>query len=80
VPVKVETARLFLLGMSDAEKELQEATTDDSKISIYETMLKQCIDAQQALRDSLQDDAVSHSILPPCPSIFTYGWQCLLLQ
>ena len=30
----------------------------DNKISIYESVLKQCIDAQQVLRDSLQDDQV----------------------
>ncbi|KAK7498522.1 hypothetical protein BaRGS_00010182 [Batillaria attramentaria] len=57
VPVKVETVRLFLLSQTDAEKELEAADTIDSKISIYETLLKQCIDAQQALRDALQEDA-----------------------
>ena len=31
----------------------------DNKISIYESILKQCIDAQQVLRDSLQEDQVS---------------------
>ena len=59
VQVKVETVRLFLLSMTDAEKELETADTTDSKISIYETLLKQCIEAQQALRDALQEDAVS---------------------
>lgn len=59
VPVKVESVRLFLLGVGDAEKELESADTLDSKISIYETLLKQCIDAQQSLRDTLQEDTVS---------------------
>ena len=59
VQVKVETVRLFLLSMTDAEKELETADTTDSKISIYETLLKQCIEAQQALRDALQEDTVS---------------------
>ncbi|XP_076460105.1 signal recognition particle subunit SRP68-like [Babylonia areolata] len=58
VQVKVETVRLFLLSMADADRELQTADTADSKISIYETLLKQCIEAQQALRDSLQEDTV----------------------
>ncbi|PVD38591.1 hypothetical protein C0Q70_01207 [Pomacea canaliculata] len=58
VPVKVESVRLFLLGVGDAEKELESADTLDSKISIYETLLKQCIDAQQSLRDTLQEDVV----------------------
>lgn len=59
VQVKVETVRLFLLSMTDAEKELEAADTTESKVSIYETILKQCIEAQQALRDSLQEDLVS---------------------
>ncbi|KAL8616979.1 hypothetical protein ACOMHN_041897 [Nucella lapillus] len=58
VQVKVETVRLFLLSMGDAEKELETADTADSKVSIYETLLKQCIEAQQALRDSVQEDTV----------------------
>ncbi|KAK7112430.1 signal recognition particle subunit SRP68-like [Littorina saxatilis] len=58
VQVKVETVRLFLLSMTDAEKELEAADTTESKVSIYETILKQCIEAQQALRDSLQEDLV----------------------
>ncbi|KAK3709166.1 hypothetical protein RRG08_030846 [Elysia crispata] len=58
VPVKVEAVRLFLLNMQDLKSELDSAESLDSRVSIYESILKQCIDAQQALRDALQEDAV----------------------
>ncbi|CAL1543670.1 unnamed protein product [Lymnaea stagnalis] len=58
VPVKVEAVRLFLLNMQDLNSELEVAESLDSRVSIYESILKQCIDAQQALRDTLQEDQV----------------------
>ena len=51
--------RLFLLSLDDATAELEAEDNLDSRLSIYESLLKQCIDAQQALRDSLADDQVS---------------------
>ncbi|XP_048760019.1 signal recognition particle subunit SRP68-like [Ostrea edulis] len=56
VPVKNEPVRLFLLNLQDSTKEIESAESVDSKISIYESVLKQCIDALQVLKDSLQDD------------------------
>lgn len=58
VQVKNEPVRLFLLNLQDSTKEIESAEGIDSKISIYESLLKQCIDAQQVLRDTLQDDQV----------------------
>lgn len=58
VQVKNEPVRLFLLNLQDSSKEIESAEGIDSKISIYESLLKQCIDAQQVLRDTLQDDQV----------------------
>jgi signal recognition particle subunit SRP68 len=58
VPVKSEPVRVFLLNLQESNKEIESADEIDSKISIYESLLKQCIDAQQILRDSLQEDAV----------------------
>ena len=63
--MKVEAVRLFLLNMQDLETELESAESLESRVSIYESILKQCIDAQQALRDALQDDAVSIFTLYP---------------
>ena len=56
--MKNEPVRLFLLNLQDSSKEIESAESIDSKISIYESVLKQCIDAQQVLRDTLQDDQV----------------------
>ncbi|WAQ97375.1 SRP68-like protein, partial [Mya arenaria] len=56
VPVKNEPVRLFLLSLQDSTQEVERAEGMDNKISIYESLLKQCIDAQQVLRDSLQED------------------------
>ena len=58
MPVKVEAVRLFLLNMQDLNSELESADEVESRVSIYESLLKQCIDAQQALRDVLQEDPV----------------------
>ena len=58
VPVKNEPVRLFLLNLQESSKEVEMSEGIDNKISIYESILKQCIDAQQVLRDSLQEDQV----------------------
>lgn len=55
--------RLFLLSLGDATEELEAEDNLDSRLSIYESLLKQCIDAQQALRDSLADDQVSALVI-----------------
>ncbi|KAJ8319344.1 hypothetical protein KUTeg_004435 [Tegillarca granosa] len=56
--VKSEPVRLFLLSVQESVKEVEKSESIDSKVSIYESLLKQCIDAQQVLRDSLQEDPV----------------------
>lgn len=56
VPVKNEPVRLFLLNLQESTEEVEKAEGIDNKISIYESVIKQCIDAQQVLRDSLQED------------------------
>lgn len=58
VPVKNEPVRLFLLNLQDSSEEVEKAEGFDNKLSIYESILKQCIDAQQVLRDALQEDQV----------------------
>lgn len=56
VPVKSEPVRVFLLNLQESGSEVEKAEGIDNKISIYESILKQCIDAQQVLRDALQED------------------------
>ena len=61
VPVKNEPVRLFLLNLQESSQEVEKTEGEENKISIYESILKQCIDAQQVLRDSLQDDQVRYT-------------------
>ena len=61
VPVKNERVRVFLLSVTESEKQMVDAENVDSKVSVCETLLKELIDAQQALRDDLKDDQVSCS-------------------
>lgn len=56
VPVKNEQVRLFLLNLQESDKQVESAEGFDSKLSVIESLLKQCIDAQQVLREMLNDD------------------------
>lgn len=62
MPVKNEPVRLFLLNLQESSQEVERAEGIENKISIYESILKQCIDAQQVLRDTLQEDQVGFYI------------------
>ena len=59
VQVKNEQVRLFLLNVQENENEVSEVSDIDNKISLLESLLKECIDAQQVLRDELKNDPVS---------------------
>ena len=59
MPVKSERVRVCLLTVQESTKQLSGATDAESKLSIYETLLKELIDAQQALREDFKDDPVS---------------------
>ncbi|ESO89021.1 hypothetical protein LOTGIDRAFT_106123, partial [Lottia gigantea] len=59
IPIKIEAVRNFLLNLQDSSTELNSAEGSESKLSIYESLFKQCIDAQQTLRDVLQEDPVT---------------------
>ena len=50
---------MFLLSVQDTEKQLAEAADAEQKLSVYESLLKELIDAQQALKEELKDDPVS---------------------
>ena len=58
-PVKNERVRVSLLTLQETEKQLDESSTTADKVSVYESLMKELIDAQQALRDELKDDQVS---------------------
>ena len=63
MPVRNEKVRLFLLSIQELEKQINEAEGTEAKLSIYETLLKELIEAQQSLRDDFKDDVVSHFML-----------------
>ncbi|KAL5018150.1 hypothetical protein ScPMuIL_003872 [Solemya velum] len=56
VPVKNEPVRVFLLNVQESSKDIEASTELESKVSVYESLMKECIDAQQVLRDVLHDD------------------------
>lgn len=56
--VKNEHVRSFLLNIQESEKEIEAAQGIENKVSVYESLIKECIDALQILRDSLQEDQV----------------------
>jgi len=61
VPVKTEQVRVLLLSIQHNEKQLSTAplsTTNEQKLSMCESMLKELIEAQQALKDDLKDEQV----------------------
>jgi signal recognition particle subunit SRP68 len=58
IPVKNEAVRAFLLSVQASDKELNAAGDVDSKVSIYGSLLNECIDALQSLRDELKSDPV----------------------
>ncbi|KAG5853746.1 hypothetical protein ANANG_G00029560 [Anguilla anguilla] len=77
VPVKIDKARIFLLGLGDTEApsrrsvparaavsggrawhpELLHAANEDTKERLYETLLAECRDTIQAVREEIKSDA-----------------------
>ncbi|XP_064617807.1 signal recognition particle subunit SRP68-like [Liolophura sinensis] len=60
--VKNEHVRSFLLNIQESEREIEAAQGIDNKVSVYESLIKECIDALQILRDSLQEDQTFRAI------------------
>jgi len=54
--VKHEKVRMFLLSHQESEQELTKAEEAEAKIEIYESLLLDCKDALQVLRDELLED------------------------
>uniref|UniRef100_A0AAY4A8Q3 Signal recognition particle subunit SRP68 n=1 Tax=Denticeps clupeoides TaxID=299321 RepID=A0AAY4A8Q3_9TELE len=59
VPVKIDRARIFLLGLADNEAAIAQAANDDTKERLYETLLAECRDTIQAVREELRTDVKS---------------------
>ncbi|GCB80268.1 hypothetical protein scyTo_0016144 [Scyliorhinus torazame] len=56
IPVKIDKVRIFLLGLADNEAAIEQTTTDEAKERLYESLLSECRDAIQAVREELRVD------------------------
>lgn len=56
IPVKIDKVRIFLLGLADNEAAIAQAPTDEAKERLYESLLSECRDAIQAVREELRAD------------------------
>lgn len=56
VPVKVDRVRIFLLGLADNEAAIAQAESEETKERLFESMLSECRDAIQAVREELKPD------------------------
>uniref|UniRef100_A0A8C4ZNH9 Signal recognition particle subunit SRP68 n=1 Tax=Gadus morhua TaxID=8049 RepID=A0A8C4ZNH9_GADMO len=54
LPVKIDKARIFLLGLADNEAAIAQASNEDTKEHLYETLLSECRDTIQAVREELK--------------------------
>lgn len=58
VPVKIDKVRIFLLGLADNEAAIVQAESEETKERLFETVLSECRDALQAVREELKPDQV----------------------
>uniref|UniRef100_A0A671YHR0 Signal recognition particle subunit SRP68 n=1 Tax=Sparus aurata TaxID=8175 RepID=A0A671YHR0_SPAAU len=56
VPVKIDKARIFLLGLGDNEAAIAQASNEETKEHLYETLLAECRDTIQAVREELKSE------------------------
>uniref|UniRef100_A0A674N7Z1 Signal recognition particle subunit SRP68 n=1 Tax=Takifugu rubripes TaxID=31033 RepID=A0A674N7Z1_TAKRU len=56
VPVKIDKARVFLLGLADNEAAVAQASNEDTKEHLYETLMAECRDTIQAVREELKSE------------------------
>ncbi|KAF3852318.1 hypothetical protein F7725_005673 [Dissostichus mawsoni] len=57
VPVKIDKARVFLLGLADNEAAIAQTANEETKEHLYETLLAECRDTIQAVREELKSEA-----------------------
>ncbi|XP_047222719.1 signal recognition particle subunit SRP68 isoform X2 [Girardinichthys multiradiatus] len=57
VPVKSDKARIFLLGLADNEAAIAQAVNEETKEHLYETLLAECRDTIQAVREDIKSEA-----------------------
>ncbi|XP_022068763.1 signal recognition particle subunit SRP68 [Acanthochromis polyacanthus] len=57
VPVKIDKARIFLLGLADNEAAIAQTANEETKEHLYETLLAECRDTIQAVREEMKSEA-----------------------
>ena len=62
VPVRLEKIRVFLLAFHGLESSLTKATDSDGQLSVYETILLDCKEAVQSLKEDLQTTAPANKL------------------
>uniref|UniRef100_A0A6Q2XQP4 Signal recognition particle subunit SRP68 n=1 Tax=Esox lucius TaxID=8010 RepID=A0A6Q2XQP4_ESOLU len=63
VPVKIDKARIFLLGLGDNEAAIAQAANEETKERLYETLLAECRDTIQAVREDIRFVSLLRSYL-----------------
>ena len=72
VPVRSERLRVSLVKLQLVEGELAMAGEADKKMEVYETLLMECQDAMQTVRDEIAMETVgliAICLIPPPPPI-----------
>ncbi|GAA49270.1 signal recognition particle subunit SRP68 [Clonorchis sinensis] len=54
IPVKLEKAKMAILTVKDSDQELLGMDNHNTKLSVYESVLKACVDAIGAVRDEIR--------------------------
>lgn len=63
IPIKLETIRIHLLNVQELERSLSESENAETKLSIYESLLKDLIDSGAALKEENKDDHTFRNII-----------------
>ena len=62
VPVRLEKIRVFLLAYQSLESSLSKSTDSDAQLSVYETILLDCKEAIQSLKEDLASAAIANKV------------------
>lgn len=54
--MKIDKVRIFLLGLADNEAAIVQAESEETKERLFESMLSECRDAIQVVREELKPD------------------------
>uniref|UniRef100_A0AAX7SQG0 Signal recognition particle subunit SRP68 n=1 Tax=Astatotilapia calliptera TaxID=8154 RepID=A0AAX7SQG0_ASTCA len=83
VPVKIDKARVFLLGLADNEAAIAQAANEETKEHLYETLLAECRDTIQAVKEELKTELIQPrftDLMSLKGSYLTYIKLCTLVK